>query len=356
LTGGGLAFCGATGEGVCVPSETVATCTALPGAGEACPYDLCAAGLACDGGTCAAPAALGAACQVSAACATGLICDPTLHCAAPLGATAACDASAQCQAGLACDQGACTALAALGDGCDGPPVCGAQRSCGRAPETRTCTDPDASGAPCMTDTCADGLTCASSPPMTCVALPLSGEACLDGYACAAGLTCIDGVGTCAPLPGVGQTCAAGSRFCADGLGCRPSDNTCQPGPGSGQECLLNPPDYVCGAGLGCDFGMTGSTCIGLGAAGAACNTDRTCAVGTYCELSTLQCAARLPDGASCSDGNECLVGHECAARPGGPICQPLPARDQPCAYDCTSGLRCQGPGGQCVRELCVIPG
>lgn len=354
LTGGGLAFCGAAADGVCVPGESASTCTALPGAQAPCLAGFCAAGLVCNADVCAPPATNGGACSDNHACADGLICDPSGRCGAPLAAAAACTDTAQCQPGLACDAGACTRLAAVGDGCASPAACGATRSCGRAPETRTCTDPDGASAPCMDATCASGLDCADAS-MTCVALPGDGQPCLDGFACAEGLTCVDGLGTCAPLPRIGETCAVGNRFCADGLGCRPSDNTCQPGPGANQDCYLNPPDYVCGAGLGCDFGATGSTCIAIGGAGSACTNDRTCAPETFCDVSANRCTARLPVGAACSAGNECQVGHECQVLPGGPTCQPIPVRDQPCFSDCADDLVCKGPGGTCVPELCVIP-
>lgn len=352
--GGGLAFCGADADGLCVPGESAATCTALPGSGAPCLNGQCAAGLACNADICAAPAASDAACSDSAACQDPLICDPTGHCAAPLAAAATCTDTAQCQAGLTCADGACTEVAVLGDGCGGPTTCGAGQACGRAPETRTCTDPDGAGAACMDTTCAAGLDCADTS-MTCVALPGDGAPCLDGFACAAGLTCADGVGTCAPLPGVGQTCAVGNRFCADGLGCRPSDNTCQPGPGLGQECYQNPPDYVCGAGLGCDFAATGSVCIAVGGEGDACITDRTCSADTFCDFATLRCTARLAAGAACSAGNECQPGDECELRAAGPSCAPIPGRGEPCFSACSGGLTCKGPGGECVPELCTIP-
>ncbi len=354
LTGGGLAFCGATADGVCAPGEAATTCAALPGDGAACADGRCAPGLACNADRCQAPAALGASCSDAGACVAGLVCDPMGRCAAPLPATATCTDSAQCQRGLRCDGGACVAAAALGDDCTGPGACGNLRACGRAPERRTCDDPAGLGAPCTDGACAAGLGCAQATS-TCVALPTEGQACLDGAGCAAGLTCADGVGTCARLPGLGETCAVGARFCADGLGCRPSDNTCQPGPGLDQECYLNPPDYVCGAGLGCDFGASGSVCIAIGGAGAACTNDRTCSADTFCDFTNNHCAARRADGAACSAGNECRVGSTCALGPTGATCQPIPGRDQPCVDACAAGLTCQGAGGACVAELCVIP-
>ena len=357
LRGSGLAFCGAGGEGVCVPNESAPTrCVALPTANEACFNDLCAPGLVCNAGTCREPAMLGAACVASPVanpCGLGLVCDASNHCSAPLAVGATCDSTAQCQAGLTCTNAQCTVVALLGDGCTGPNTCGSARGCGRAPETRTCSTPDNVGDACLTDTCATGLVCPVD--MTCTVLPGPGNACLDGTYCAAGATCLDGVGTCAVLPGINQTCAAGSRFCADGLGCRFSDNTCQPGPAAGQECLLNPPDYVCAAGLGCDFGSSGSICKPLTGAGAACNTDRTCNAVTYCDGNTQTCVARHGNGARCEQPNECTGGLECAFAPGGSRCRPIPSNAQPCESACTAGLACKGPGGECVKAFCTLP-
>ncbi len=358
LRNGGLAFCGATGEGVCLPNKDGPTmCVALPTVGAACFNDLCAPGLVCNSDSCQPPAALGIACQGNSSvnpCVAGLVCAPSGLCTAPQLVGAACDASTQCQAGLTCDNQQCVAIAQLGDGCTGPGTCGNARGCGPAPETRTCATPDAVGDACLTDTCATGLVCPSAA--TCTSLPGVGSACLDGNYCGAGTTCLDGVGTCATLPGVGQTCAAGARFCADGLGCRFSDNTCQPGPVSGQECLLNPPtDYVCASGLGCDFTVNGSICAPLTGAGAACNTDRTCTAGTFCDGATQKCTARYSDGARCNQPNECLPGLECAFAPGGARCRPIPLAAQPCDSACANGLACKGPGGECVPAFCTMP-
>jgi hypothetical protein len=355
LAGEGLAFCGTEGQGVCLPEARAVTCTSLPGDGTACLLGLCAPGLVCNGTTCAARGNLNAPCETQVACQDGLVCGPAKQCVAPLAAGVACDANAQCQEGLACDQKKCTALAELGDECSGPQTCGAERSCGPAPETRVCTDPDTEGEPCEANTCAVGLACASSTANTCAALPGADEPCLDGFYCAQDLTCLFGLDTCGPLAGLGETCTESSRFCADGLGCRQSDNTCQLGPGVGEPCYNNPPDSVCGAELGCDFGEQ-SLCVPMTGAGSPCQSDRTCSPDTYCDWSTMKCATRLSAGTPCQYGNECLTGHECTAEPSGAKCAPLPTRAQPCVHDCSLGLVCKGAGGKCVPEFCVIPG
>jgi hypothetical protein len=355
LAGGGLAFCGSRGEGLCVPGETTTTCTALPGEGVACLGGACGEGLVCHGDTCAPPGVVGAPCSSTHGCQAGLVCDPGQHCALPLASGVTCTGSDQCQPGLACDDGTCRVLAVLGDGCRDPQTCGAERSCGRAPETRTCGDRDGPGHACSDGTCAPGLTC-HGEPLSCVPLPGDGQPCLDGFYCAEGFTCADGVGTCTALPGLGQPCVMGPSFCAPGLGCRQSDNTCQEPAGQGEDCLINPPDYLCAEGLGCDFGTTGSTCVPVGGPGSPCTNDSTCVATAYCEFSNMTCTTRLADGGACNDGNECLPGHECRVQPGGPRCAPLPGRGEPCAWDCADGLACQGPGGTCVPEFCVMPG
>ncbi|MCU0665140.1 MAG: hypothetical protein MUC50_22795 [Myxococcota bacterium] len=354
LRGEGLAFCGTGGQGVCLPGDTGVTCTSLPGEGTPCPLDLCAPGLICNGSICAKRGDLDAPCESPNACQDGLVCGPTKHCVAPLASGDNCEFSTQCQQGLACDQNECKALANLGDDCSSPQACGAERSCGRAPETRVCTDPDTEGEACEFATCSVDLACASSADSTCTPLPGVDEPCLDGAYCAPGLTCLFGLDTCGTLAGPGEPCTVGVRFCADGLGCRPSDNTCQEGPGVGEPCYDNPPDPLCGQGLGCDFGPQ-SLCIPISGEGSPCNSDRTCTADTYCDWSIMQCAARLVEGAPCKYGNECLAGHECRSQAGAVTCLPLPTREEPCVYDCASGLVCKGAGGQCVPEFCVIP-
>lgn len=350
VRGGGLAFC-ADGAGVCEPGGTL--CVARPGPGDACPIGVCADGLACDAANrCVTPGSAGADCAIDGECADGLVCAPGGSCASPLPVDATCERPEQCDAGLVCDGGVCEAAAALGGACDGPAACGTGRACARAPETRTCADPLGLGDVCAGDGCDVGLACAEDE---CVALPGDGDPCLDGFACDVGLTCEDGVGTCRPLPALGETCAVGNRFCADGLGCDPNTNTCQEGPGVGQMCLLNPPDYVCADGLGCDFGGDGSVCVTKGDAGDPCTNDRVCDDGTYCEFSTLLCATYAPIGASCEDGNECGPAATCAPGPSGYTCEAIPGADAPCVDVCVDGLTCQGAGGECAPLICILP-
>jgi hypothetical protein len=359
---GGLAYCG-DGAGLCIPGESGSRCTRLPGDGEPCLQGFCAGELVCHPGTEPSPPTCGprraadAPCIIDRECQDGLVCTPAGACAAPGAAGAACADNLDCAEGLACVGEKCATATALGEGCRGPQACGAAASCGRAPETRTCGAADGSGAMCEEGSCADGLACGQAT-MTCEALPGVSQPCLDGAACGAGLTCAFSTQTCVALPGAGQPCFAdGSTFCAPGLGCRESDQTCQPASvaTAGEPCLLNPPDYVCAPGLGCDFGAAGSICMPLGGVGTPCNNDRTCAADTYCDFGTGACAARLPDGSACKDGNECEVGSECEIRAGKPSCGKIPGASEPCFQACTGDLACQGPGGQCVPELCVIP-
>jgi hypothetical protein len=357
LSTGGLAFC-AGGTGVCAD-----VCTALPAPGEPCLGDspgFCGPGLVCDGGNCTAPRASGATCTSASACADGLVCDTrgSHICVAPLAAGSACAENGQCATGLACDPGSgtCTALAGEGDACgDVDGACGAGRACEQAPETRTCGTPDAAGAMCMSDdTCATGLDC-DSGTHECTAPPGEGAACPDHH-CAAGLTCDDGTTTCVALPGVGEACANGDRFCAEGLGCRDSDRTCQASAAEGEACLTNPPDYLCGPGLGCSFTDHGSICVAQGGVGTPCtDSARECTADTYCDGATQTCAARLDDGAACRQGNECLAGHDCRRIHGEYRCAPMPAAGEPCEFDCSEGSVCKGLGGECAPALCAIP-
>ncbi len=353
----GLAPC-AGGGGLCGPDGR---CVALPGDGSPCPLDACADGLVCsragDEPRCALAAAAGGPCGADGDCARGLVCPPAGRCAPPGDVDAACTDARDCADGLACDDdGRCALAAPLGAGCDGPATCGAGRSCGRAPDGRVCGDAGALGDPCEDGTCGAGLGCGFAS-RTCEALPGEGAPCLDGVGCADGTTCAFDTTTCVPLPGEGAPCLAiAARVCGPGLGCA-GDQTCQPASTAtvGQPCLSNGTDEVCAEGLGCDFGAQGSICVVPGGEGAACNTDRTCADGTYCELSTLRCTVRRADGAPCADGNECRVGSECAPGPGGFACAPIPGPGAACTSACVAPSVCAGPGGVCVPALCVIP-
>jgi hypothetical protein len=299
------------------------------------------------------PLAQGGACTSPFACASGLVCDTTLHCVPPLAADAECLDTTQCQTGLSCAQGKCTAVAELGDGCAGPAVCGAQRGCGRAPETRTCTDPDGVGDMCSDDTCAGDLACAQAT-MLCTTLPGDGQSCLDNR-CAEGHTCLEG--SCAKLPGLDDDCLIGAeQGCATGLACSEGvDNTCVAAPGVDQPCGANgSAGPVCAEGLGCDFDS--STCKLKGGVGTPCATSRTCTAETHCDGDTSMCVADFPDGEACDRNlDDCRPGSECFPFADGDRCAPLPARDAPCIDDCSADLACKGPGGECVPAFCVLP-
>lgn len=352
--GFGAVFC-ANGAGLCAHSETATMCVARPVEGEDCPEGVCAEDLRCGSisGKCLAPGGQGEACLEPADCVEGLVCAAGGTCDAPIPLGARCDDDTQCDDGLSCDGGTCAEAVPLDGGCYNPGECGASRSCGRAPESRTCGAPDTVDQDCREGTCGDGLLCASAS-QTCEVLPGADEACLDGFACDAGLTCADGLGVCAVLPGLGETCAVGSRFCEDGLGCDFDTNTCQPPAGEGEACLLNPPDYLCADGLGCDFGAMGSVCVAISGVGSDCNSDRTCEADTFCDFRTLKCADRFADGAACSAGNECAADSTCSPQPEGYVCTPIPARGGECVDVCEEGSVCKGPGGQCVPTFCVI--
>jgi hypothetical protein len=99
-------------------------------------------------------------------------------------------------------------------------------------QSRTCMALPGVGEPCFGgEVCGPGAVCDwSGNEAVCVPVPKLGEACT--YVCDAGLYCngIDGgEGTCAALPGEGQTCAGGSLCAADHV-CN-TDNLCEPLPG-----------------------------------------------------------------------------------------------------------------------------
>jgi hypothetical protein len=351
LTSGGLAFCGASGEGLCVPDGAALVCKALPVSG-ACLNGFCAAGLVCNGEICVPPVAEARECLAPDACAPGLVCDATHRCGPPIGEGADCEYTLQCAEGLECRSSKCMALSPEGGACTNELTCGAGRACTSAPETRTCGDAGGVGAACSEGTCGDGLTCTSDG--MCATLPGVGAACLE-HRCADGLTCDDGTVTCVALPGIGETCAAGDRFCAVGLGCRQSDNTCQAGGGIGEDCLLNPPDYVCGDGLGCFFNMDGtSTCEPLADVGGVCSTFRNCVTSTYCDLASLMCLPRLGAGTACTQGDECGAGLDCRPVGGRFVCAATPAAGEPCFESCPAESVCQGPGGECGAAFCTL--
>lgn len=167
-------------------------------------YDvaLCAPGLVCDDGTCAAGGAIGAACGGP----TMHACGPNLTCQASTGTCAAraaggpCLADTDCPALQFCDGATCAPRLAIGASCrDAPTGCAAWTTCDQA--SGTCVSAGAVGEPC-----------AAYPGVP------------DYLTCAAG-ACSDGA-TCHPVAGQGQGCATAA--CATGLVCDSTTVTCLP--------------------------------------------------------------------------------------------------------------------------------
>ncbi len=193
------------GKGACLPIGDVgASCNASIG---------CKTGLSCDviGGTCVTPAALGAPCTDSGgfgdanACVAGAVCVP--------------DGTGKAKAGV------CAAKAALGGKCVSTLQCGAlDLNClGAVTGNGTCVAVPKAGQACEAPDFKLGTIYACTPPAfcfnkLCTVLPTTGKACLTGLessGCAAGLVC-ESNGICGALPKLGQPCTFG---CADGLQC-----------------------------------------------------------------------------------------------------------------------------------------
>lgn len=349
IEGGGIVFCG-DGQGICTGAAP-RTCEPLPGSGSPCASGRCGAGLVCVSDVCAAPGATGTACSSNAGCGAALAC-VSERCAAPVQAGGGCARSDECAAGLRCDGAKCVDATALGEECSFADACGAGRGCALAPETRTCRDPAKVGELCATDDCEIGLACDPATG-TCARPAEEGRDCAQTRACAEGYACSDADQTCRRLPDVGETCFMGDRFCRSGLGCRESSNTCEEGGGAGSACLLNPPDYVCAPGFGCDFTANGSLCKELGGAGTACETSRTCSSTTWCVEG--KCAPRIAHQQPCPEGAGCLPGLACVRQSGERRCLGIPRSGEPCESECAAGLRCRGGGGRCAPRFCLVP-
>jgi hypothetical protein len=322
---------------VACPLVTPATAAAFPGLGAPCADQLCALGLRCGGdGKCEVPGAVGAGCDGSGDCATGLV----------------------------CAAGACAALD-LGDNgqaCANPSECGGETRC-LASVRRECLAPDP-GAGCAVDAdCGsarfcDGGACAPSPGLD--------QPCGNGVACAPGLACgFSGKGgpgpnpfegLCRPLPKSGEGCAlaeGGPFVCDGGLACR--QGTCGPPPEAGQLCAVG--TIRCAEGLGCKVADPDAICAPRVPEGEPCQLDDTCQAGLFCDFSTNRCRAFYPEGKPCQNGNECGPAGSCV--PDAALlfrCVPRPDEGAPCFLDeCQPPLTCRSPfeAGTCAPELCA---
>lgn len=342
--------------------------------GEACTTPYCGGGAgACVGGVCVARGAAGATCDDMFFCGTGLscnegtctafqpeggLCDTELDCAPPYhcrpnevsatcqllqGVGVVCGDATDCEVGLRCEGGVCA---------DAPATCLTTSECGNRSECgglRSCTPRRGLGSDCREDRdCEASLYCGDAS--TCVIRPTNGETCARGTLCAAGLGCTTDGGSCAPLPVSGAPCAFGEfgPTCAEGFACL-SDTMCGPLPVAGEPCAAG---NLCAAGLGCDFGPSGSTCIVPRTEGGSCESDRSCADAFHCGPAGT-CAADLPAGAPCSVGNECS-GVCAPSASGGLSCADAPGAGDPCIFsdECPDALTCAATTLTCLPEIC----
>jgi hypothetical protein len=212
----GEAFC----AGANCPS-TAGVCTERRPSGDDCTSDgQCVSGLACEAGTCRAPASMsGGACGGPG----GLNCPLDEVCVGDNDATA----------------GTCQTIESLrtggeGDTCDpltGESLCEAGLACALVGASATgmamfeCRPRASAGAACnlaIPNHCPDNQYCAgislTQPPDfdgTCTALPLEGDDCLESEACASGLECVMNgeAATCTRLRDNGEACeVAGQCF------------------------------------------------------------------------------------------------------------------------------------------------
>lgn len=181
------------------------TCTAIPGAGDACTFT-CAEGYECGGdGTCVTPPVEGEDCTPGFNSCGGFF------------------------AGLACDGDTmkCVAIeaVAVGETCDND-----ARHCINSYTVNVCSTPNFGepgicqarpglGASCPDYVCADDLVCDDGGSGNCEARPAVGSACVSDK-CAAGAVCDDN-NQCVALPGAGEACVLGA--CGEGLECSDDD-------------------------------------------------------------------------------------------------------------------------------------
>ena len=196
-------------------------------------------------GTCTARRAAGGECVEDDHCRAGLECGATtMRCVDPAGDGMPCEGGSapECEPGLVClgqmagTPGTCAPIdevfvANTGDSCEiAGPLCRSGVSCvavsvGTGGAVLECQAPVGSGDACkvgVPDQCPEDEWC-------------------EGTNLLAGI--VDG--TCAPLPGPGETCAAvllGQR-CADGLVCVAGRNSCLPIGRNGSPCMANEQCY-----------------------------------------------------------------------------------------------------------------
>lgn len=181
------------------------------------------------------------------------------------------------------------------------------------------------------DTCAQGLTCVNS---LCVQLLQdTGALCAHGF-CPPGHECsdpdADGIRTCEPFPGAGDSCNPHTSACPADLLCDPVLRVCADPPGPGQAC----PQGRCTADSIC----VNAVCEPFAGDGAPCGAVG-CASGLRCDFNTNTCAPRLGASEPCFFSDDCAEGLTCDQLAA--VCVALPGEGQECSVGlCASGLQC----------------
>lgn len=165
-----------------------------------------------------------------------------------------------------------------------------------------------------------GCRCAGQGPTVCVALTPIGETCALETDCGAGAHCLD--------DGQGLRCA---EYVKSSEGC--AEGTCEPGSTCTAALVCGPPIPIGGA---CSAAEPGP-----------------CEAGAYCNGSSGQCVAVVPEGGECnvatgSAGNECGDGFCFTSDASPATCHGKKQEGQACdaPLQCPAGFDCNGV---CVR-------
>jgi hypothetical protein len=211
-------------------------------------------------GTCQARVASGSACTGDAACQANLRCGTDGTCQAPAAMGAACGGSS----GVECSGGTFCFGAAMGSA----GTCRSPLSLQTAALGATCQPGGGMGPLCQ-----PGLSCALTgiagmmPTFACEAASPSGGAC---------------------HVAIPDSCPSGEHCAGIDLMMFDFDGTCAPLPGDGEACAAVPFGAQCAAGTRCAAG----TCRAIGSIGAACTDAGDCWSGTC-------------DGGTCAAGALC---------------------------------------------------
>ena len=259
---------------------------ACSGNNNECTSGFCTDGVCCDascGGDCEA-------CNGAGACLPhGSTEDPESDCGSFLcsgtsGCDTTCAVDVDCKTGNWCNGAACEPLKANGQ------ACGGNNECVNTCISSLCANPSSTNGACdATDDCTANHTC-------------SGGQCLldNGEGCTANSECLN---TC-----IGSVCAVTSVTngpCEETADCDPA-HTC-----SGGQCLLNN-GQTCSANSECVNTCICSACAAVSGTNGACDATDDCAANHTC--SGGQCL--LDDGQACSANTECVntcISSSCAA-------------------------------------------